>query len=168
MIHYNNLKVYVLGSFALLMGNIYGQEVNIDNVPTLLKKNAVYGTVGSLGLGFTHYSVNVERTLWDTNGIITNMRVRLGGGQWTEVSWGDEPQEDLHFIGSLNVLTGYRTFHLELGLGASYIRHIDYGDSIVSPNVILGIRLQKPGGNVIFRFGGGFPEEVYLSLGVAF
>ncbi|MEM9687542.1 MAG: hypothetical protein AAF934_11570, partial [Bacteroidota bacterium] len=166
MIYYSKLKAYFLGCFVLFMVNIYGQEVNIDAIPTLLKKNAVYGSIGYL-VYYGFYNINVERTLWDTNGIITNIRARLGGGEWARGGWGGS-EGGTHFIGTLSALTGYRTFHFELNIGAVYLHDKINNKNFIYPASALGIRLQKPGEPYVFRFGIGFPEAIYLSLGIAF
>ncbi|MEM9686265.1 MAG: hypothetical protein AAF934_05015 [Bacteroidota bacterium] len=163
MIRRTKLTLCFLGCFVLFLGNLYSQEVNANTVWPELKKNKVYGTVGSLGLSFIHYSISVERTLWNTNGLITNISARLGGG-----GWGGWTAGGTHFIGTIHALTGYRTFHFELNLGASYIRDTSDDDYAVFPAAALGFRLQKPGDYFLFRFGGGFPEGGYLSLGIAF
>lgn len=168
MIRRTRLTLCFLGFFILFLGNIKGQEVNADNIPMRLKKNAVYGTVGFFPYFYGVYNINLERTLWDTKGFIKNIRARFGGGEWVMASWGDEGREGTHFIGTMNALTGYRIFHLELNLGIAYFHDKTNDENFVLPVSALGFRLQEPGGYFIFRLGGGYPETFYLSLGVAF
>lgn len=158
-------KIIFISFFAIFISNVYSQEVNADTVQPELDKNTVYGSIGSFGLSFILYNINLERTLWNTSGFISNIRARLGGGEWVG-GWSED--EGTHFIGTINALTGSRAFHLELNLGAAYFHDKTDDEYAVLPAAALGFRIQKPGGYFVFRLGGGYPEGVYLSLGIAF
>ena len=42
------------------------------------------------------------------------------------------------------------------------------GKTLIIPAGAIGYRFQKPGGKFVFRTGIGFPESLYLSLGLCF
>lgn len=91
---------------------------------------------------------------------------------------------------SLQSVFGRKKSHLEIGLGLAalydrlshkigisnanypyqgYEPKPTFGDyTSWTPAVSVGYRYQKPTGGFIFRTGAGFPDGVYLSIGLAF
>lgn len=80
---------------------------------------------------------------------------------------------------NLGILTGKRSSHLEAAFGGAYLDGTvtqKYHGSIekkehhreINPVLALGFRYQKPEGHFLFRIGAGWPEQVYLSLGLCF
>lgn len=68
------------------------------------------------------------------------------------------------------MLIGKKTFHLEI---ASGVKAYFYDDSDnpkihigISSNI--GLRIQKPGGRLVFRLGGGYPDLTYIGFGLSF
>ena len=156
--------------------NVHSQGVNADNIINpKLKKNAVYGTLGlfpSISSLYGSYSINVERELWHRDRFIKSIRARIGGGEWAVGSIAGEHKEGTHLTGTINFLTGARTFHGEVNLGAIYLYDKIERENHVLPAIRLGIRIQKSGhelgSHFLLRLGAGFPELTYISLGFAF
>lgn len=148
-------------------------------------KNAIYGSVSTLGLWFTS-SINYERHLFTTsNKLNVNYYLRVNYGGFS--TWGASgPSTSL----SLQGVLGKKKSHLELGLGFAGLfdkSGYDIGISNANypfagyepepsrweytmklPSVTIGYRYQKPEGGFVFRSGISSPEGVYLSLGWAF
>lgn len=165
------LKTLFVTLLLLFAFKAHSQEVNADRITPKLTKNAIYGTLGvfpSLSPLYASYSINAERELWNFGGFVKSIRARLGGGEWVSDSIGGEPKEGIHFTGTINVLTGARTFHMEVNFGTIYLNDKLEQENHLLPAFRFGFRLQKPEGNFLFRLGAGFPEGMYLSFGAAF
>lgn len=160
----------------------YSKQSSGQDLVETQSKNAIYANAGTLGLWFTA-SVNYERHLFSTdNKFHVNYYLRTCAGVYE--TWGaDGPYGSLGLQG----IFGAEKNHLELGLGlgvlydksgyeigvsnANYFTEPnpprgDYTDWV--PAVSVGYRYQKPSGGFVFRTGIGFPDGVYLSLGLAF
>lgn len=168
----------LLGS-ALLQVTAYSQEIKTAAERSGLKKNAVYGTIGTVGV----YGVvegNYERMIAEpAKGFITSYWVRVGYGGW--YNWEDSGPL---FVIGLSGLTGVKKSHAEFNIGFTTSYDPDSYDIGVSnanysgepkpskseyrqnlPAASLGYRFQKPNGHFIFRTGIGYPEALYVSLG---
>ena len=64
------------------------------------------------------------------------------------------------------IITGRKSSHFEAALGAVYLFDNDLEG--YAPALSVGYRLQKPGSHFMFRTGLGFPEDVYVGIGVSF
>jgi len=64
------------------------------------------------------------------------------------------------------IITGKKNSHFEAALGACYL--FDNNLEGYAPALSAGYRLQKPGGHFMFRTGLGFPEDLYVGIGVSF
>jgi hypothetical protein len=107
---------------------------------------------------------NYERALYQPyDKFLTSIGVRIGVGRW--VVWGDIGN---HYIATLQVLSGKAKSHLEIGAGAVAGAVNVHAIRKIRPAGNLGYRFQKPGGVVLLRAGIGFPEALYLSLGLCF
>ena len=62
--------------------------------------------------------------------------------------------------------TGRRGSHIEFCAGSYLFDDAGFQEFPIGGS--LGDRLQKPGNNLIFRTGLGYPEQIYVGLGIAF
>ena len=74
--------------------------------------------------------------------------------------------ESSYILGQFGILTGVNAHHFEAsaGLLKSFDEHYD----MFPLCGVIGYRIQKPGGHFIFRTGVGWPEALYVGLGVSF
>jgi hypothetical protein len=123
-------------------------------------KNVVYVTVGYLVM-YGAVNGSYERLILERQDrFIQSLWIRVGAGKYA--MYGDEAA---NYVVTLTALTGKRDEHLEFGLGATYISK---GRFEYVPAFTLGYRYQKPLGHFVFRTGIGYPEFIYLSLGLCF
>ena len=147
-----------------------------------IKKNAIYGTVGFLGV-WAVADINYERLIVERRDKFLNtIWLRVGGGGYA----GWDASGPLAIAG-FTLLTGKRNSHIEahLGLSSAYDKTgYDIGLSNArggyepepsrfdyisfAPSCALGYRFQMPDGGVIFRTGFGFPETFYIGIGISF
>lgn len=169
----------------LLVLNCRFEQVSAQDSLKIQPKNVFYINAGSFGLWFTA-SANIERQLFSTDKkFYINYYLRAAGGVFE--TWGIEgPYGSL----SLQAIYGAKNSHLELGIGlgamydkANYkisVSNANYPYSGSSPEptkysfvdvvpaLLIGYRYQRPQGGFVFRTGVGFPDGVYLSVGLAF
>lgn len=134
----------------------YAQEENAQGAG--LNKNAIYGSVGIAGLYFTATGY-YERILTQGGGISSFLRAGVGG----YATWGDGGE---YVLGQLGILTGRKAHHFEAGAGVYAALSGDLQGTLPL-TASLGYRIQKPGGNFIFRTGASWPEAVYVGIGFA-
>ena len=131
--------------------------------PVRFNKNSVYGTFG-IGPMYGTLLGNYERALYQpSEKFLASIGVRVGVGRW--VVWGDIGN---HYIATFQVFSGKAKSHLEIGIGAVANAVPIHSTRILRPAGNLGYRFQKPGGVLLLRIGIGFPEALYLSLGLCF
>ena len=146
------------------------------------KKNVIHGTVGFLGV-WAVANINYERLILDRKDKFLNtLWLRVGGGGYA--GWDVSGP---HAVVGFTLITGKKNSHIEthLGLGSTYdktgynigLRNARGGsepepsrsDFIdFAPSCALGYRFQKPKGGVVFRTGFGFPETLYIGVGINF
>lgn len=139
-----------------------GQDIKAadDSLALIPKRNVVYVSGPSIPGIMMSFSINYEGMLSSNpDKFITSLWLRVGGGPY--FSWGDN---GAIFISTLTLLTGKKNSHFECGLGLSRISN----PGLVLPAVSLGYRYYNPGKSLFFRAGGGFPEIVYLGIGISF
>lgn len=159
---------------------VFGQTET--KTPVFLNQNIVYSTAAFGGIWGT-LNLNYERQLTTTNSnFFKTINLRVGGGYWA--TWGVKGS---HFIVTPVFISGTGNNHFESSIGvtllydkSSYdigVSNARYFDEQIPsqteymnlfPSGTLGYRYQKPNGRFVFRTGVGFPDIVYLSLGVAF
>lgn len=150
-------KIYLivmLAIFFISMKKVSAQE-------TVFNKNAVYASVGSAGLYFSatvYYERMIKQKMWNKN---ISSFVKVGYG--TEAHYGGE---STYIFGQYGILTGIKKHHLEISAGPNFFMSGDDSDIPVAATV--GWRIQKPGGNFIFRMGVAIPEAAYISVGFTF
>ena len=164
------LKTIFILYFIFSVSPGFSQHCRSVNNTTLLKKNAIYGTLGvEFGEFYGTFLANYDRQLFHLpNSFIHSMWLRVGAGpyvQWTA--------KGVNYVSTLSAVIGRTSNHLEIGSGVLLTYNINekrfhplVHNSHLATN--LGYRFQKPGGNYIFRAGIGWPEFIYLSFGICF
>jgi len=135
----------------------YGQKPNPSK--TELNKNALYGNIGIGGFYLTATGY-YERIV--TQGVKISTFIKAGVGGYS--LWLESGQ---FILAQYGILTGKKKHHLEIGAGPNYVIN---GDLQRTPPITatVGWRIQKPGGNFIFRMGASWPEAIYVGLGISF
>ncbi len=123
-----------------------------------MNKNTFYATLAPGGYSFILGSY--ERMInSNPESFITSSWLGIGGGIVAE--WfGDE---GLAFKAFYTGLTGPNNNHLEFNFGLTYMSAVS---TTVTPLATVGYRYQKANGHFLFRIGGGWPENAFLSLGL--
>ncbi|MEY3367452.1 MAG: hypothetical protein RI973_607 [Bacteroidota bacterium] len=131
--------------------------IPVDSTPPMLRNAALYGTIGASVIGFV--AGNIEfMVAQKPKGFFKAYSLRVGFG--VQENFGGEGGI---LIGALNMLTGRKNSHFEVGLGWNLLF-----DEASLPLIAAGYRFQKPRGRFVFRTGVGLIEGVYVSLGTAF
>jgi hypothetical protein len=126
--------------------------------PVDMNKNTFFATIAPGGYSFILGSY--ERMIFSNpESFITSSWLGIGGGVVAEF-FGDD---GLAFKAFYTGLTGPNNNHLEFNLGITYMSDVS---STVTPLATVGYRYQKANGHFLFRIGGGWPENVFLSLGL--
>jgi hypothetical protein len=129
----------------------------LDSSSSSLRTGALYLTTGVSVI--VHATGNLEVVVAQKpTGFFKAYSIRLGFG-----FQGNLGGEGNVFLGGVNMLTGSKNSHFEVGLG--WMALIDEASL---PLLSAGYRFQKPGGRFVFRTGVGFIEGLYCSLGTAF
>ncbi|OFY61463.1 MAG: hypothetical protein A2Y71_06395 [Bacteroidetes bacterium RBG_13_42_15] len=162
-------NVYLTAANAKGVTTSVTRIINFGFIPKNLNKNAIYGTLG-LGPIYGTLIGNYEHSVYQPDDrFFSSIRARIGVGPW--ILW---ESGGIHYIATVQALSGKRKGHLEIGAGAVLIQNFTYNFSSVYSSKLwpagnLGYRYQKlenSGG--VFRIGIGFPETLYLSLGFCF
>ena len=144
----------------LVSNTISAQTEKPNSIETKMFNNAIYGNVGFGGLYFSataYYERMFQRNAQKSK-ISTFVKAGYGGAAYWE-------GESTYILGQFGILTGVRKNHLEVSAGL--VKFLDdYFSSPLSGSI--GYRFQKPGGHFIFRTGVGWPEALYVGLGVSF
>ncbi|MGB3183334.1 MAG: hypothetical protein WBB45_18230 [Cyclobacteriaceae bacterium] len=142
-------------------------------------RHTLHLNVGTLVL-YGAATFNYEGQIATSDGFIKRSYIRVRGGLW-----GAWAASGLYGQAGLTGLTGAGNSHFEMHLGiasmfevmeeeiiyfqgGSEIRSKDVDYLTTYPSASLGYRYQKPTGHFIFRAGIGWPDGVYLGLGVRF
>ena len=142
----NRIRIIVIKALLLYsISHSIAQEVTLPEVE--FNKNRIYGNVGYAGLYFSatgYYERMIKQKMWNSN---ISSFVKVGYGAY--IYWEGKGK---YLLAQYGLLTGAKTHHLEIGIGPCYFITGDLkGDVLVSG--IVGWRIQKPGGNFIFRMG---------------
>ena len=126
--------------------------------PVDMNKNTFYATLAPGGYSFILGSYE-RMIISNPESFITSSWLGIGGGIVAE--WfGDD---GLAFKAFYTGLTGPNNNHLEFNLGITYMSEVS---TTVTPLATVAYRYQKANGHFLFRIGGGWPENVFLSLGL--
>ncbi len=126
--------------------------------PLDMNKNTFFATLAPGGYSFILGSF--ERMIINNpESFIASSWLGIGGGYVAEF-FGDE---GIAFKAFYTGLTGPNNNHLEFNLGITYMSAVS---TTVTPLATVGYRYQKANGHFLFRIGGGWPENVFLSLGL--
>lgn len=177
--------LFVIINFLLFIP-LYGQGQNKDTIQAGLKKNVVYGTLGTaIVIGVA--TINYERMIGESKTkFITSYWLKIGFGEYYLL--GSNIGGGPYFTTGLTGLTGKNNGHFEFNIGVASLLDLeeydrDYEAYIegwttsephksdyrkITPSVGAGYRFQKPDGKFVFRTGYAFPEFVYLSVGFCF
>jgi len=151
----------------------------------ILTKNAVYGTLALINL-----SINYERVIVGANAFDILLKASFGFFYVPE-GIGEKSKNGVQFLVQFIMLHGRASNFIEYGIGLgswyqpadatgiqSSINGLNFGSHTSSPSsqedlnffpaVNLGYRHQKSLKSPIFRFGIGFPEILYFSIGYGF
>ncbi len=179
-------KILIITAFIISCQSSYSQHAASDSTQAGLRKNAVHALIGYLPAPYFAYDVSYERMLFDIRkGILNSIWAKASWGGWG--TWGEGG--NFQRLG-MSMLSGAGAGHIEINLGmvrrydrvgyddASYIydpqngripTSVEKSDYVsFAPSGAIGFRFQQPGGHFLFRFGIGYPEMIYLGLGVAF
>ena len=134
----------------------------IKEHPTIYNRNVIYGTL-SYGFALGSISLNYEGMIWNPQRKhLNNLWLKASIGYfavWNIVN----TQYNISLVG----INGKGNKHLEYSIGTSLYYHKKSYSGIL-PSATIGYRYQKPKGKIIYRFGIGFPEAFYASIGVSF
>lgn len=173
----NKINTFVV--IFLLAGTLcFGQN---DQNSESIYRNAVHATVGHAGF-MGALSLNYERKILD-------FREKNLKGLWAKVGFGKSGEWSIggpyQFI-TLGLLTGKNKGHFEINFGGTRMvrnygyEHGQYMNPFFQPSPTpsdrvdigfvgsLGYRYQKPNRRFLLRYGIGYPESVYVSVGTAF
>jgi hypothetical protein len=147
------------------------QKENGLDINNSFRKNVIYGATGfSISQARFLYNVNYERQ-------ITHPVKYPVGTFKIDIRAGLGAYEGLLGIGNICLLSANFVFgksagHFETNLGAVYMYNMQNQDSDkttgITPLINMGYRFQKESGFFVLRAGIGWPEGIYVSLGVAF
>jgi len=152
---------------------------------TILNKNSGYFTLALINL-----SANYERVIVGTNAFNILLKASFGFFYVPE-GMGETSKNGVQFLLQFIMLHGRASNFIEYGIGLgswyqpadatgiqSSINGLNFGSHTSSPSsqedlnffpaVNLGYRYQKSLKSPIFRFGIGFPEILYFSIGYGF
>lgn len=158
--------VFTAGFFLLLTASASAQA---DSTATagqteesrpLLHRNVIHGSLG-VGPVFAATAFYEHIFLQPANSkVAVYARAGFGG---MAVLLADNSR---YVLAQGGILTGTKNSHFEAALGACYL--FDKGLEGYAPALSVGYRLQKPGSHFMFRTGLGFPEDLYVGIGVSF
>ena len=165
------LKMLFILCFIFIISIGYSQETKSDISSIGLKKNVIYGTLGVI-IDDTYFTFlgNYEHMIFELpNSFFHSFWIRIGAGPWVAF----DANGGTNYVSTLSTVMGKRSTHLEIGAGVlfTYDKGIKRFHPIVDDRHLagnLGFRFQKPGGQFVFRTGIGWPEFMYLSLGLCF
>jgi len=140
-----------------ICASLYAQEPEKEN------KNATYFTFG-IGPIFSA-NISYERMVWKPGHDLINELWIRGNVGALGIIFGEK-----RYSASVTaqVLSAGKVIHWDMGVG--FLCFIDKNAAWggILPTGNLGLRLQGKHNSPVFRFGIGFPDYVYASLGYAF
>jgi len=130
-----------------------------------MNKNTFYATLAPGAYSFILGSYE-RMIISNPESFITSSWLGIGGGYAAEFFGG----EGLAFKAFYTGLTGANNNHLEFNFGLTYMSGVSYSvhplATRITPLATVAYRYQKANGHFLFRIGGGWPENVFLSLGL--
>ncbi len=174
--------VFIIGFHHAFSQDQVTDSVTVDRIPELYR-NAIYVT-GGVAMG-TFIAGNYERMLWgNRHPIVQSVYLKGGVGKVNIEAFGffvSSTLEATTYMAAAGMLAGGRSSFFDVSLGAVYLSGTETWESMFSSTTLhtksfqeatfamsLGYRYQKPGGNFVFRTGAGWPELLYISLGICF
>ena len=158
----NCLKfTFLLCILLVCYSSIYSQQDSLRKSDNNYKMNLIHGSFGTLVLGYTA-NIFYDRLLsriGKQNSTCTFVRI----GYQDNIILTDP--NGSAFILEGGILTGKNYGHFEGALGITYIQT---QNNVIRPAFSVGFRGQKPNGTFMFRTGLGFPELLFLGVGIGF
>jgi len=161
------MKPYCL-KFSLLIcillvgyNSVYSQQDSPRKKDNIYKMNLIHGSLGTMILGYTA-NIFYDRLIsgiGEHNTACTFARI---GYQENVILTSPNGKA---FILEGGILTGTHFGHFEGALGITYIQT---QNNVIRPAFSVGFRGQKPNGSFMFRTGLGFPELLFLGVGIGF
>ena len=152
----------------LLFGITINLSAQIENEdtdrakPYIYYRNNIYAAAG-YAVVTGNISINFETLLWKTDySGMSSLWAKGSAGIIGIMMLGDLQAYNVSLVG----LTGHEVSHFEYSIGGAYI--VDSNSQSIIPSASVGYRYQKHDGNLIYRFGVGFPEILYASIGLSF
>jgi len=154
--------------FCTILSGISLNSISQDTISVRMAKNSIHAegaTLFYVGM----YSVNYERTIFQTTILKVNANAGIGGWYWTTIS--QSYKGNYSFPVSFNFLLGSGNNYFETDLGARYTA-VRKGSANSKPPffpiINLGYRYQRPdGAGLIFRSFIGL-TGIGIGLGKAF
>lgn len=154
--------------YCTILSGISLNSISQDTMIVGMTKNSIHvecATLFYIGM----YSVNYERTIFQTTILKVNANAGIGGWYWTTISQSYKGNYSFPF--SLNFLLGSGNNYFETDLGARYTA-VRKGSAINKPPffpiINLGYRYQRPDGKrLIFRSFIGM-TGIGIGIGKAF
>ena len=140
------------------MRQIPGTMYYKSTPPIDMNKNTFFATLAPGGYSFILGSYE-RMIISNPESFITSSWLGIGGGYVAEFFGGEGIALKAFYTG----LTGANNSHLEFNLGITYMSGVS---TTVTPLATVGYRYQKANGHFLFRIGGGWPENIFLSLGL--
>ena len=124
------------------------------------EKNAIYGSIGYslLWISFSGYYERIIGAGINEKQVAPLVRVGYVGARGWE--HGD------HITAEAGIIIGRTLSHLELAAG--YHHEVSKSGGYGPFGGSISYRFQEPHGVIIFRFGLGYPEGLFISLGISF
>ena len=140
------------------MSQIPGTIYYKSSPPLDMNKNTFYATLAPGGYSFILGSY--ERMISSNpESFIASSWLGIGGGIVAEFFGSEGTALKAFYTG----LTGANNNHLELNLGITLMSGVSRS---ATPLATIAYRYQKANGHFLFRIGGGWPENTFLSLGL--
>jgi len=161
----NKTTIFSIKGFAfillLISNTISAQTEKQNSTENKMFSNAIYGSVGFGGLWFT--ATGYYERMFQGNAQKSKIKTFVKAGYGGAAYWEGE---SAYILGQFGILTGVKSHHLEVSAGL--VKELDQHNVIFPVSGSIGYRIQKPKGHFIFRTGVGYPEALYIGLGVSF
>lgn len=156
----NTLKLILIVFISICInGELFGQKEESDTEKLTLKNNIIHISVGTpLANGTVFY----DRIIYQ-NSEKGNVAIFARAGYGMYSNWAVVGQSWLLQTG---FFLGGEYANFEFSMGA--MTEDKYSDKFLRLSGSAGLRLQRPGGKMMFRCGLGYPEAIYVGLGFCF
>lgn len=176
-------KTLICSAFTIVIFDACANENLKDTLSYRLQSNVIAFSAGFFPV-FSVLNLHYERKIYENQTApFKTVYLRGNAGTWSGIKFGG------HHAGiAFSALTGLGKNHFEMRLGATSIIETDRYHNEKNnplnfpdkqpvvlknyiafwPSIAIGYRYQKSGNPFVFRTGVGYPDAVYLSVGVSF